>query len=165
MDSNNRATAVGVFDAREQASRAIDELRRAGFADERIGVVDRAAAPVAETMADEAATGAVGGAAVGALGGLAVAAGLLAPIGPVVAGGALAAIAATAAAGAAAGGLLGLLVGMGFTEEEARYYEGELRAGRTLVTVRADERYEEAVAILRRCGAREPADVPAVPML
>jgi hypothetical protein len=44
-------------------------------------------------------------------------------------------------------------VGLGIPEEEASQYESELRAGRFLVTVHANGRYEEAVAILRRHGA------------
>jgi len=39
---------------------------------------------------------------------------------------------------------------MGIPEEEATYYDTEFRAGRIIVTVNADTRYDEAVAILRR---------------
>ena len=39
---------------------------------------------------------------------------------------------------------------MGVPEEEARYYDEEFQAGRTLVTVKANARYQEAAAILRR---------------
>jgi uncharacterized protein (TIGR02271 family) len=42
---------------------------------------------------------------------------------------------------------------MGVPEEEARYYDQEFRSGRTLVTVKADGRYDEAQALLRRYGA------------
>jgi len=69
----------------------------------------------------------------------------------------------------AAGGLIGTLVGIGIPEEEARYYEEELVAGQTLVTVRAGYRYDEAVVILHRCGGRdvhtEQAMEPAFPLL
>jgi uncharacterized protein (TIGR02271 family) len=60
---------------------------------------------------------------------------------------------ASAAGGAAVAGIVGALIGLGIPEEEARYYEGEVKAGRTLVTVKADNRYAEAEAILRRYGA------------
>ena len=80
-------------------------------------------------------------------------AGVIPVIGPVIAGGTLAVILANAAGGAAIGGLLGALTGAGIPEEEARYYQGEFEAGRTLVTVTADGRYDEAVVILRRHGA------------
>jgi hypothetical protein len=42
---------------------------------------------------------------------------------------------------------------MGVPEEHARYYEAEVRSGRTLATVRADGRYDEAQRILRGAGA------------
>jgi len=74
-------------------------------------------------------------------------------IGPVIAGGTLAAIMANAAGGAAIGSLVGALTGSGIPEEEAHYYQGEFEAGRTIVTVKADGRYDEAMTILRRHGA------------
>jgi len=63
-----------------------------------------------------------------------------------------------AASGAAIAGLAGALIGLGIPEEEAHYYEGEFKAGRTLVTVRAPGRYEEAHDILRRFGAYDHAN-------
>ena len=50
-------------------------------------------------------------------------------------------------------GLAGALIGYGIPEEEAQYYHGEFEAGRTIVTVHADGRYDEATTILRRHGA------------
>ncbi len=105
-----------------------------------------------------AVTGAVSGAGLGAL--IAGAAPSVIPgIGPVIAIGTLAVVVlGGTAAGAAAGGIIGALVGMDVPEEEARRYEQEFRAGRTLVTVRADGQYEQAAAILRRHDATvEPA--------
>ena len=40
-----------------------------------------------------------------------------------------------AAAGAAVAGLAGALIGYGIPEDEAKYYQGEFEAGRTIVTV------------------------------
>src|SRR5207302_2981444 len=74
-------------------------------------------------------------------------------LGPAIAGGTLGVILSNAAAGAGIGGLVGALVGAGIPEHEARYYQGEFEAGRTIVTVQADGRADEAVAILRRNGA------------
>lgn len=51
--------------------------------------------------------------------------------------------------------IAGALIGLGIPEEEAKYYEGEVKAGRTLVTVKADGRYDEACALLRRFGGYE----------
>jgi hypothetical protein len=162
MTAVRRTTAVGVFHDRAKAEEAVAELRQAGFANHQVGLATRqpegtSSAPVGDHHAEEggvagALTGTVGG---GLLGVGAVVSGLIPGIGPVISAGLLtAAIAGGAAAGAVAGGLIGVLVGMGIPEEEARQYHQELEAGRTLVTVKADQGYEEAVNILRRCGAR-----------
>ena len=44
------------------------------------------------------------------------------------------------------------LVSMGVPEEEARYYQSELELGRTIVTVEAGDRREDALEILRSNG-------------
>ena len=160
--TGRRSTVIGVFEDRRQADAAISELRKAGFREDQIGVASRQAeGEAATTTTGEqgtkwetgAITGALAGAGLGGLVGLGIMAGVIPVIGPVIAGGTLAVILANAAGGAAIGGLLGALTGAGIPEEEARYYQGEFEAGRTLVTVTADGRYDEAVAILRRHGA------------
>jgi hypothetical protein len=170
----NRETVVGVFLDRGDAERAIRDLEAAGFTHEQVGLltphagepgVDVTPVPEFETHAGSgAAAGAVVGGVIGA-----VVAVLIPGIGPAVAGGILAIAVGGAAVGALAGGIVGALVGMGIPEEEARYYEGEFRAGRTLVTVRASARYDEARAILRRDGAydvhQQEPDVAAPPNL
>src|SRR5512135_2742886 len=162
MTTEQRSTVVGVFEDRRQADTAINELRQAGFREDQIGVATRRAEgeTLEATTAEEgsragtgAITGALAGAGLGGLVGLGVIAGVIPVIGPVIAGGTLAAILANAAGGAAIGGLVGALAGSGIPEEEARYYQGEFEAGRTIVTVKADGRYDEAVTILRRHGA------------
>lgn len=161
MASIQRQTAVGVFPNREDAERAVDALHRAGFSDKQIGLAARdgdkhermQTTGGTDTKADEGGiTGALAGAGIGGVLG-AAAVGLIPGIGPVIAAGALAGILGGAAAGAATGGLVGWLSGQGIPEEEAREYESEFKAGRTLVTVQADGRYDEAVAILQRSGA------------
>ena len=47
-----QSTIVGVFDDRLQADRAVDELRRAGFRDDQIGVAMRHDAESVVTDAD-----------------------------------------------------------------------------------------------------------------
>jgi uncharacterized protein (TIGR02271 family) len=103
-------------------------------------------------MAEGAAAGVATGAGIGALWALGIAAGMLPAIGPVIAGGLLASVLASAAGGAAAAGIIGALIGLGIPEEDARYYEEEFKAGRTLVTVKANGRYDEALAVIRRHG-------------
>jgi len=163
MTMNQRNAVVGVFNNRDQAERAVDDLRRAGFGDDQIGFAvrqgegtttegDTGTRTTEHETGKSAATGAVGG---GVLGGIiGAAAALLIPgFGPVLAGGILAATLGGAAVGAATGGLVGALTGLGVPKEEAHYYQGEFEAGRTIVTVKADGRSQEAVDILRRDGA------------
>jgi stress response protein YsnF len=102
--------------------------------------------------AEGGAAGLATGAGVGALWGLGIIAGALPAIGPAIAGGTLAAILSSAAAGAAAAGLAGTLIGLGIPKNEAEFYEGELEAGRIVVTVRGNGRYGEALGVLRRFG-------------
>lgn len=164
-----QSTVVGVFDDRQQADRAVDELRRNGFRDDQIGVVMRHdtgdfGADFATDTTDEsrAGTGAVAGVltglGLGALAGLGVLSGVIPIMGPAIAGGTLGIILSNAAAGAGVGGLVGVLVGAGIPEDEAHYYQGEFEAGRTIVTVEAGERSGDAMAILRRHGAFDMND-------
>jgi hypothetical protein len=153
MATSLETTAViATFEDRNLADCYVRELKQAGFKDDEVGVI----APhhdADETYAEEgAAAGAVTGGAVGALAG-AVATGLIPGVGPVIAAGLLAGVLGGAAAGAAAGGVFGALIGLGIPEEEARRYEEEFLAGRTLVVVQAIGRGGEAMGILRRCRA------------
>jgi len=145
----------GLYSDVASAERGVRRFRDAGYAGERIGIVSRdtAAKDVAEDAGAKAvggaATGAVAGGVLGGLTGLLVGIGALAipGIGPVVAGGVLASAfglgggtaVAGAGIGAAAGGLIGGLTGLGFSHDEATYYDEGVRGGRTLVTVDDDE--------------------------
>jgi hypothetical protein len=163
-----RTAVVGVFTDRTSAERAIAELRLAGFRDERIGMVakDERGRVVDvrtghETMAEEGATaGAVVGAGIGAAVGVAVVAGMVPVIGPVLAVGTLGTILLNAAGGAAIAGLAGALIGWGIPEEDAKYYENEVRSGRFLVSVDAGDRTTEAETILWRHGGYNRATAP-----
>ncbi len=160
MPATANATIVGVFTNQGEAQEAIRELKRRGMREEQIGVISRydqrgvTSDPDAEgTLAAEgAAVGAAAGAGVGTLWAIGIAAGALPAIGPVIAGGTLAAVAASAAGGAITAGLIGALVGIGIPESDARFYEGEVKSGRTLVTVRAPARPAEVAEILRAHG-------------
>jgi uncharacterized protein (TIGR02271 family) len=171
-----RSTVVGVFHERDDARQAIEALKDAGFAPDTISILspDKQAT---QDMAEEtgthagsgAATGAVAGGLLGGLGGWLVGIGALAipGVGPFIAAGAFATALGGAAIGAGVGAVAGALVGMGVPKEEAEYYEGEVKSGRTLLTVRADGRYDEAQRILRQHGAydiesRDASATPAV---
>jgi uncharacterized protein (TIGR02271 family) len=156
------STVVGVFDTHEHARDAIAALKERGFSVEDISVLapdKRTTQEVAHETGTQAgagaATGALTGGVLGGIGGLLVGIGALAipGVGPFIAAGALATTLGGAAIGAGVGAIAGALVGMGVPEEDATYYEGEAKAGKTLVTVRADGRYTEAQRILREYGA------------
>lgn len=158
MTTTKNSTVVGVFQDEKRAEDAVRALRQAGFREDQISVVGRRDGQTAgETegsyVGTGAATGAAAGAGIAALWSLGATFGVLPVIGPILAAGPIAVALISAAGGAVAGGVVGALVGMGIPEEEAKYYEGELHAGRVLVTVRADGRYDEAWSILERYGA------------
>jgi uncharacterized protein (TIGR02271 family) len=162
MTTSDRSTVVGVFEDTAEARRAIEALKEAGFTGEHISVLapdrddTRAVAEETGTRAGEdAAKGAVAGGILGGLGGWLVGIGALAipGVGPLLAAGAFATALGGAAIGAGVGAIAGALVGMGVPQEHAEYYEGEVKSGRTLVTVSADGRYDEAQRLLRDYGA------------
>jgi len=160
MAVSTRSTLAAVFPDRDKAQRAVNELRQAGFRDDQIGMMardDRTGEGITvidkDTKVPEgAAVGAAAGAGAGLLWALGIVAGVVPPLGPVIAGGVLASVVLSTAGVAAVGGLVGALVGAGIPEEEAHHYQQEIQAGRYLITVKADERHDEAAAILQRCG-------------
>lgn len=161
MATTRNSTIVGVFTNRSQAEDAITELQRAGFRDSQIGLVARTEGgdvvrtdASGETMAEEGAVaGAVAGVGIGGLVGLGVLSGVIPVIGPAIMAGTLGTILTNAIGGAAIAGVVGALVGFGVPEDDARYYESEVKGGRFLVTVEAGERSAEAWNILDRFGA------------
>jgi hypothetical protein len=157
-----------VFEDAAPAREAILALKNAGFSGHDIHVLmpDRGAARdvARETgtqsgepkkVEEGAATGAVAGGVLGSLAGWLVGVGAFAipGVGPFIAAGAFATALTGAAVGAGAGAVAGALVGMGIPEDEAKYYEQEVRAGRALVVVHAGDRASEAEDILRHNGA------------
>jgi uncharacterized protein (TIGR02271 family) len=163
MAVKSNQTVVGVFAEHEQAREATHALRNAGFTEDQMGIVSASRdvhgrqtdsdAGEGNDAGEGAVAGAATGAGLGALWGLGILAGVLPAIGPAIAGGTLAVLLSSAAAGAAAAGLAGALIGMGLSREEAEFYEGEVKAGRTLVTVKAGARRDEATRLLRQFGA------------
>jgi len=153
-------TVVGVFEQHARAEKAIADLKAAGFEESKIGLVYRDAEgkTVKSGAADDtyAEEGAVAGAVAGAAGGAAIGAGVLMGVipvvGPVLALGTIGTILANAAGGAALIGLAGALVGWGVPEEDASFYEEEVKSGRYLVTVDANGKETEARSILQRVG-------------
>ncbi|MDB5081125.1 MAG: hypothetical protein JWP00_3049 [Chloroflexi bacterium] len=182
MTMENQRTLVAVFEDHNQAEKAMSALEQAGFKDDQIGLVRRQAEqpdqkdtnahnsadatnkptrePADQAIAQDSETtgrtvkGVAAGGVVGGI--LGAAAALLIPgLGPVLAGGIVTGLLLGASGGMAAGGIMGALTNLGLPEEEARQYESEFNEGRTLVTVKAGERQQEAAGILRANGGRQ----------
>lgn len=139
---------VGVFHSEQEASSAIQSLKRTGYHADDISIITRDKKDMRKledetgTMAPEgAAGGAATGGVLGGIGGLLAGLGALAipGIGPILAAGPLAATLAGAAVGAAGGGIVGGLIGLGIPENEAQEYDNAVDEGKILVIVDTDE--------------------------
>lgn len=157
---------IGLFDNSAQAQQAIERMINDGIDRDQISLVTRDSDSDRDRDATTERTSGAGkgagiGAALGGIGGLiAGIAGLAIPgIGPIIAAGPIAAAIGGALGGAglgaAAGGLIGALTDMGVPEEEARHYEDQVRQGKVLVTVRAenDAEADRASNIMQLQGA------------
>lgn len=163
--------ASAVFDSREEAERALSELRSAGFGEDSISIIGRHGEQSdtsggidddgdAGDKAADAGKGALGGAVLGGI--LGVAALAIPGVGPLAAAGAIAssaipgAAAIGAGAGALAGGLSGLLTDHGVDHDDAKYYEERINSGGYFLSVdgRGDTSapLSEAQEILYRNG-------------
>ena len=151
--------ASAVFDSREEAERALSDLRSEGINEDAISIIGRHGEQESSdriegsTSADNdegdgpnvsgGAKGALGGAVAGGL--LGIAALAIPGVGPLAAAGAIASGAIPGAAaigagiGAGVGGLTGLMTGHGVSEEDATYYEGRINEGGIFVSVDVDE--------------------------
>jgi hypothetical protein len=138
----------GIVSTEAQAAGIVRDLRQAGFSNNDVSVLfpdkqgTRDFAHEQHTKAPEgAAAGAgAGGVLGGVIGWLAGIGTLAIPgLGPFIAAGPIMAALSGAAVGAAAGGVTGALVGMGMPELEAKQYEGKIRSGNILLSVRAED--------------------------
>src|SRR5689334_11356386 len=107
MATAEQAPVVGVFHDQRAARQAVDDLVRAGFSRDEVGVLARASEKKAQPDTDDyrpgweegAAVGALTGAGLGALWALGMATGVIPVVGPVIAGGILGAVLYGAAGG------------------------------------------------------------------
>ncbi len=171
---------VGLFESREQAERAADDLYSSGYDTESIGYLNRPRDESDDVVLDEGYVehhdsdlgeeaakgvggGMVGGAATGAGAALLASAGLLAVpgVGPFLAAGTiagtLAATAVGAAGGAVVGGAAGAIVGAtggDDVDDTSSYYRDRIDKGfATLSVTVPEENTEEVSAALRNAGA------------
>jgi hypothetical protein len=165
-------TVAGIFQTREDALRAVENLRGLGLSDENLSLLspdaaDRQGEPDVPTSDTEQpgmgnALGGLVGGAMGAAGGMtlgAAAASLLVPgVGPIMAAGIVGAAlfgAGGAAAGMAAGGALEGQLAEGLPHDELFIYEDALRQGRTVVIAQLEDdgQASEVQAALDTAGA------------
>jgi hypothetical protein len=160
MAVTDGSVVVGVFDTVAQAERAYADLEAAGYPANELGYLVRgegtagggALAPGDTHMTTGAAAGAAAGGLGGAIAGAALA-GIIPGIGPLISAGILTSALVGAFSGAVSTGLFGAIVGLGISDEHAKFVEAEVRAGHPVVTVRTD-RQDEAARIMKSNGAR-----------
>lgn len=166
--------AFGVFTSRAATEEALNELKNAGFPMEKVSIAardaDRQDAIAGVDVQDESAdgltdgvkAGAVAGAATGGLFGLIGGLSLLSifGIGPILAGGVLAALLGETlvggAIGAATGGMLAALLSLGVSEDLAKIYSDRLHNGDYLLMLDGtEEEINRAEPILRQRGIED----------
>lgn len=153
------STIIGVFHNKDDAKGALNKIRNAGITDDKISMVAKDDQQnqdnEEENYLDQNLTaGTATGGTLGALGGLAAGAGALAipGIGPIIAAGPIAA----GLTGAAAGGIAGGLVDMGIPQDRGNYYEEQVKGGKILTAVEADDnKVDDVASFLRNNGATD----------
>lgn len=167
---------VAVYADKGEAEQAIGLLERNGYSAKELSLIMKdggvekttSRAIATGSVAGAAADGATTGALLGTVAGILVGVGAITipGIGAVLIGGPLAAVlgltgaAATAATGAVtgavAGGFAGALIGLGVSEEDARFYERSIQAGAVLLTVPVIAEKEDSIReILEETGAEQ----------
>lgn len=152
------------FDNRSRAEAACDTLVDNGFRREDISLImtDKTRDAVfvkKEDTGDKAAkggfTGAVsGGILFGLIGSLAAVGSIVVPGAGLLASGPIVAALTGGSIGAASGGILGALLAAGFADDEAKIYEEDLKRGRAVIVVHAEDAMaSRARSILRDAGA------------
>lgn len=159
----NNTTVLALFKDKRDAEAAVRALQSAEFDSARLGDVPPGHAHV-PPFGPIAVAGVVGGTLgcglVGVLVGIATA-GIMPGSHALLPGGWFAPL-MFGIAGAATGAVAGMLVSQSFARQHALYYEEEVEAGRTLVTVESvPERAENARRILLQEGAFEAAPIDA----
>ena len=159
MSTTTEPAAVGVFDDLANAQRSIDDLRRAGFTEDEIGIIgnvgEEKGVPTPREMRQpegNAVLGFVQGSLLGAIIGVLVIA-VIPGLGEVSQFGRWFEVVGGAALGAILGGVLLAVSSFLFSRQLSRFFAGELERGRFIVTVKNAGRKEEAVSVLQRSAS------------
>ena len=143
------ANIIGTFDMRDNAEKAINELKEKGFGDNEVSIVAKedetggSGGGLTMDQSTDMSGGTVTGGAIGGTAGVLAGLGALAipGIGPIVAIGPIAA----GLTGAVAGGLVGNLVDLGIPEDRSKFYENRVKQGKVLAIVEANDDQVEDV--------------------
>lgn len=155
VKTNSMNTVIGIFNTKNDAEHAVEDLKEFGFQNSDISVImkeqgeyiQRTQGTKGGAAFEGLITGATSGGVIGGLAGLLIGIGAIAIpgvgslliAGPLAAAlgltGAAAATVSGAATGIVAGGLVGGLVGLGLPQDVAYEYEQKLREGGVLLAV------------------------------
>lgn len=146
-DRDHDQAVFCIVPSRERAITIVNKLRNSGFRHNEISLLMAGSQENSditvegESKAPEGASAGAGAGAIlgGALGWMAGIGALAIPgLGPFIAAGPIMAALGGAAIGGATGQIAGGLIGMGFSEYEAKQYENKLRDGNALISVRVE---------------------------
>jgi hypothetical protein len=161
--------AIGLFSNRQDAETALYRLRDAGFNMDKVSVIAKNASNAeqiaganvdkGEQVRGGAGAGAIAGSATGGLLGLVGSLGVLAipGVGPAAEVGiVLANTLLGSGIGAAGGGLVGALIGWGIPEDQAEYYDTQVKQGGYLVLIEgSDADVQTAQSVLGDRGIQD----------
>jgi hypothetical protein len=144
----------------------VDQLVHTGFSSKDISILfsDQSGKGNFEhlkktKMPEGAAAGAGGGGLLGGAEGWLAGIGTLAipGVGPLIAAGPILAALSGVAVGATLGGIIGIFIGLGIPEYEAKRYEGKMKQGNILISVdsESEEEIERAKEIFQDAGATD----------
>lgn len=162
--AGNNTEVFGIYRSDVQAGLAVVRLMESGFSGDDISVLlqdnrsTRAFAHEKNTQAPESTgTAGTGGGAFGFLGGISALA--IPGVAPFIVVGPIMAALARVGAGGAVVGLTDALAGMGIPEFEAKRYEGRIKEGAVLLSVRCDSSVSvtQAKNLLKQMGGQDIA--------
>ncbi len=145
---------IGVYEDVAAAKEGLRQLEYEGFERDSISVLLSGSSPEQGFLGDEVAEGALTGTAIGGLISAIAASALALPGIGVIAAGPVVAALGGAGVGAASGGVIGALLNLGFSEQEAADRSQQLQRGAVIVAVDIDRDAEAtAKTLLSTTGA------------
>ncbi|HHX18755.1 MAG TPA: hypothetical protein GX727_07845 [Clostridium sp.] len=143
-------TIVGIFNNEDNAQRAAEQIKEQGLRTDDISIVARKndEGNTMEMKNDNISNGVVTGGILGGAAGLLIGAGsmVIPGLGIIAAAGPIAGL----LSGAVTGGIVGSLIDLGIPEDRSEKYEADVREGKILFSMKADEdKIDEISTILR----------------